>query len=391
MRIAVISSREYSGGAGVATGRICQGLSSVGHEVHRLVEVKDCTNPSGIKYTARGIVGGKVEAMGRICGIKYSTTSERKRCARNIRRIISEIKPDVINIHGFNEWSEPGIPRRLAAELTEIAPVMWTLHDMWPLNGMVDYCGEGLGTQMPEEDNRERDALMKAGGKLVMASPSKWLAGIARKHFENRIPMHQLPNGVNTRIFKPMDKAVARDMLGIPAQSPCLLAVADRLDASRKGMDILVAALSYLPGNITLGLVGDAFPPAVDDRIIMLGRINDERLLRAAYSSADVVVVPSRLDNLPNIMIESLACGTPLAGFHVGGLPDAIRPDCTGALAEPYDPKSLADAIRHVLRHGEAMRGMCRKIAETEYSLDAVAKRYTEVLQSLVSSPLIGR
>ena len=117
------------------------------------------------------------------------------------------------------------------------------------------------------------------------------------------------------------------------------------------------------------------------------GHLHDDLSLRALYSAADVMVVPSRQDNLPNTGLEAHACGTPVVAFNTGGLPDIVSDRVTGALAEPFQPASLAAAIRWVLqdpqRHQSLSRA-ARRRAEELWNPARVAALYADYYRQAI-------
>jgi glycosyltransferase involved in cell wall biosynthesis len=330
-------------------------------------------------FTAPGWVGRKRAQAYKLLGWSPSVCAERRRCARNLVRAVARIQPDVINLHGFNEWSEPGLPREVVAALARLAPVVWTLHDMWPLNGRLDYYGPELSLAEPKPDPATQERLASCGDRLVFACPSRWMAERARAAFPG-LRAEVLPNGIDPQIFQPMDRQAARRVLHLSEHQPTILAVAVNLNDQRKGMDLLLQALAALPAEVQLVLIGNADRSVTDPRVRYLGYLNDPRLLRVAYAAADVVAVPSRLDNLPNILLEAIACGTPCVGFAVGGIPDVIRPGETGWLARSGDGADLALQLRKVLEASpeerERLARSCRATAERDYHLSVQAAAY---------------
>ena len=107
-----------------------------------------------------------------------------------------------------------------------------------------------------------------------------------------------------------------------------------------------------------------------------------------AMAAADAVVVPSRMENLPNMVAESLACGTPVAAFAVGGIPEMIRPGETGMLATPQDPEELAHGICELLKQGGQMREACAAYAREEYAPETVARRHNLVQGKVTDHPV---
>jgi glycosyltransferase involved in cell wall biosynthesis len=178
--------------------------------------------------------------------------------------------------------------------------------------------------------------------------------------------------------------------LGIPVTSKVLAFVAMSTTVRRKGFALLAEALGSLEEveDLVLLSVGSK-KPELDTSIahLHLGRIYSDRLLAAVYSAADAFVIPSLEDNLPNTVLESLACGTPVVGFDTGGIPDMVRDGETGCIVPAGDVSALRNAIVYVLQADEeraAMGARCRKVAVDEYSLDVQARRYTNLYTSLL-------
>ncbi|MCO5068217.1 MAG: glycosyltransferase [Kiritimatiellae bacterium] len=181
-------------------------------------------------------------------------------------------------------------------------------------------------------------------------------------------------------------------MWGVSEDVPVICAVAQQLHAKRKGMDILLQAVLRIREPVQLLLAGEnrdlVIPPNVSVRIVE--PIQDPRLLRAFYAAADVVAVPSREDNLPNVMLEALACGVPVVGSRIGGIPDAVRPEETGWLADSEDIESwvvgLESALKAVRDNPVSWRGRTRSVAEREYSLATQAERYRSLFEVVATS-----
>jgi glycosyltransferase involved in cell wall biosynthesis len=295
-------------------------------------------------------------------------------------------------------------------------PVVWTLHDMNAFTGGCHYnvgCDRykshcGACPQLGSDDDRDlsraiwqrkSDAYPSAidAGQLHIVAPSRWLAEEARQStLFSEIPITVIPNGIDTTVFAPCDDTGLRQALGMAPDDLALLFVADSTTNQRKGFGLLLEALSGLDlgAHVHLMSVG-AHEPEIASSVTHhhLGRITNDCLLAAIYSAADVFVIPSLQDNLPNTVLESMACGTPVVGFDVGGIPDMVRPEETGWLAETGDVPSLRRTIRQALGDDEARRcraKRCREVAEAEYQLhhqaDAYRQLYREVLASASSA-----
>jgi glycosyltransferase involved in cell wall biosynthesis len=203
-----------------------------------------------------------------------------------------------------------------------------------------------------------------------------------------------IPLGLNLKVFRPIDKAAARLVFDLGSEEKVLLFVAASLSVRRKGADLLVKALGHLRASgsgavrlMIVGAGGEAMQRLAAYPVLDLGEIRDDLLMVAAYSAADVFVLPTRADNLPLVLLESLACGTPCVSFRVGGVPDVVRPGQTGWLAEPDDARDLARCLHEALASDEKRREMsaaCRRVAEEEYDVRLMAERYVRLYEELI-------
>lgn len=290
-------------------------------------------------------------------------------------------------------------------------PIVWTLHDMNPFTGGCHFsggcegftraCGSCPQLGRPEvRDLSYRSFQVKrrayAGKNLHIVAPSRWLAREAQRSplFDGVKSIACIPYGLDSGLFSPHVKSAARKTLDLPAQGVIVAFGADMVTNRRKGLQELTAALSLLKtSSHVVGLVfggGDIGP--FDTRlseIRHLGYISDPRRQALIYSAADLVVVPSLEDNLPNVGLEAMSCGTPVVGFDVGGIPDFTRPGETGLLAAPGDAAHLAHQIGWLVDHPDDRLRMghnARKLIEREYSLSAQAQAYVALYERLLQS-----
>jgi glycosyltransferase involved in cell wall biosynthesis len=314
---------------------------------------------------------------------------------------------DIYNFH----WISTFISLEAIVKLAQYGkPLVWTLHDQNPFTGACHYthgCQNFRSNcsncpQMKSNDYNITQALHEVKIKympknLVVVTPSQWLADCARESTvfkKNRIEV--IPNSVELDTFKPLDKKLAKRKLGIFANDVrVILFGAENYKERRKGFKELLEAINYFKtlktiqsliankkiyilsfGNNTEELQEIGLP------YITLGYVNNDKKLALAYSAADVVVLPSLEDNLPNIILESLACGTPLVSFNVGGMPDAIINGQTGYVVPMSDIKAFAERIQDII-FGEPLNKYCRNYAERHYSQDYQAKQYLQLFHEL--------
>lgn len=282
-------------------------------------------------------------------------------------------------------------------------PVVWTLHDMNPFTGGEHISEKYLGIdskgfpvtrekskQEIIEDNKNLMLKMEAFeyvDNLVVVSPSKWLANEAKQSvlFESRRVIH-IPNGLDENVFSPRDKKFSRDLLGLPENAIIILFVADTISRQLKGFGYLVRALESINNpDVVLCAVGTK--PAIEKskiRIKYFGQIQDELMMSLIYSAADVFIIPSLMENLPNTTLEAQMCGTPVIGFSVGGIVDVVEDKRTGFLCPEISTEALTHHINLFIQQFELFdRQYIRRQAVSKYSLDVQAKEYVKLFNSL--------
>jgi len=199
-----------------------------------------------------------------------------------------------------------------------------------------------------------------------------------------------IPNGLDTNVFAPRDQGAARGELGIAPSAKVILFAADGINVRRKGLHLLLDALRglHFEGQVVLLSVGSGNAPAVEGfSHVHLPSLDDDERLSRIYSAANIFVAPSEQDNLPNTVLESMACGVPVASFSVGGIPDAVRPGLTGYLARPGDVADLRAVICRLLERDDERAQMsrtCRSVAVQEYALEVQARRYRDLYNELL-------
>ena len=291
-------------------------------------------------------------------------------------------------------------------------PVVWTLHDMWAFCGAEHYTEdfrwrEGyIANNRPDYESgfdlnrwtwsRKRKHWQRA---MHIVTPSRWLANCVQQSALMRDwPVSVVPNCLDTDRWQPLEKNLARQLLGLPRDVPLLLfgAMGGGKDP-RKGFDLLLKALAHLRGQIqdleivVFGQLQPKTPPDVGFPIHYTGHLHDDLSLRALYSAADALVIPSRQDNLPNTGVESLACGTPVVAFDVCGLPDIVEHQKTGYLATPFDTEDLARGIQWVIADRsfqQKLRQQSRAYAVNHFSNASVASKYKAVYENAAKAQI---
>ncbi|MFC2131955.1 glycosyltransferase, partial [Bacteroidota bacterium] len=222
---------------------------------------------------------------------------------------------------------------------------------------------------------------------LHIITPSKWLMDKSKESsLFSKYAQHHIPNGIDDRSLIHQDKIKARNKLGFPADKKILLFVSDWVEREGKGFTFLHEAQNLLnpderpllcvAGRTNLELAGKHF--------IKLGFVRDEKTMSQVYSACDAYVLPSLEDNLPNTIIESLLCGTPVIAFPVGGIPEMTEHGKNGILCSDTSADSLKTAISEFLSGKYEFNNQeIRKHAIDKYGLKNQAKKYCELYKSL--------
>ena len=413
MRVLQLNVSDYhlSGGTGIAMHRLHTALRKAGVESKILCGLKTLDNSQNIVKIQRSPTLKIIEKL-----IKEGITSQlglndiHAISSFNIKKEQVYLDADIVNLHCIHEGFFSYL---LLPSLTESKPAVFTLHDMWAFTGHCSYsydcdrwqigCGKcPYPNSYPpiQRDNTRLEWKLKNWvynhSNLTIVTPSNWLTKQANQSMLSCLPIHHIPNGLDTKTYQPLDPEQCRSMLSIPAGKKVLIFAASKLNDSRKGGDLLLKALQSLPESLKaetvlllLGNGGEAIAEITGFQTLNLGYLSNERLMAIAYSAADLLLFPSRADNLPVTLQESMACGTPMVSFKVGGVPDLVRPGITGYLAEPENAEDFRDGIVQLLED-EPLRSymsqQCREIAVKEYSLELYVQRYIELYRRLLQN-----
>ncbi len=287
-------------------------------------------------------------------------------------------------------------------------PLVWTLHDMWAFCGAEHYALDtryinGYTSQTRPCNERGIDMNRWVWERKVsnwrkpinIICPSSWMAKAAMSSKLMRDwPISKIAYPIDENVYLPTSILEARARLGIDICKRVILFGAIGLDKDkRKGFDLFVDALNRLDdflGNgrdIIIATFGseENLQTELPYRVHNYGYITNELKLRLIYCAADVVVVPSRSDNLPQIAIESQMSGTPVVAFDIGGLTDIVNHLRTGYLAKAFDTEELAYGITWVFKQsGDRLRKITRELSLLKYSASNIAHQYKQAYTSII-------
>ncbi len=388
----VLLSDSLQGGAAQAATNLAEGLAAAGAPLQRwhfsagqretgLEEISLDPNPKRPPFE-RILKNFSRAAANRL---------RQKRHRIALRNQLAHAQPALLNVHNIHD---SGLAH---GDFPPDLPLIWTLHDCWAF-GPEAYTWQDthLGdTQYAVPDRPREKALdrrhdfFNRDAPTALVAPSQWLADAARQHTPDHIVVHHIPYGIDHAAFTPRNRTTSQQALGLdPART--WLGHAATWANSRKGFDIIARALHQIDCS-KLGLLlwgqqpNDPLP--ADLAVHLSGHVQGAAALSQHYSASDLFLCPSRADNLPNTVLESLACGTPVLGSDAGGIPDMVRPHQTGWIFTGDTPESCADSIKLALSEQSTWSSLgnhCRKIAETEYPLALQASRYQDLFAEIV-------
>lgn len=319
---------------------------------------------------------------------------------------INSSSADVVNLH----WITDGyLSIEEIGKITK--PIVWSLYDMWPFCGTEHY---GVNTDSARwrtgysKDNRPED---ESGwdidrwawqrkkinwSPMTIVAASRWLGqSVQDSELMGAWPVTRIPHVVDTDLFSPMDKQQARQKLALPETSPLILFLASAgIADERKGFDLLEEALVAIHATQPEAHVVVAGPASTDYTspsgipIIWFGNVKGDTDLRTLYCAADLLVVPSREDNMPLTAMEAQSCGVPVVAFDIGGLPDIVKTGETGILVELSNVEQLSSAISRLLENRQLQQSLgasARQHALDTWSPSVIARAYQQLYEDLVS------
>jgi len=421
MDVAILSTSDIIGGAAKASYRLHKGLQLLRHNSIILSREKKSSDESVL-----AVQSTKAPFSEKVVDLIQTRLIDHNRTKLSDTRFsmpypgvdISGLSlihaSDIVNLHWISHFqSVESISKLLELD----APVVWTLHDMWPFTGGCHYSAgcEGYVSDCYDcpqlRDNRHqiplhvlKNKLRNIKKNLTVVCPSQWMASCAaRSSLFKHLRIEVIPYSLDIDIFKPTPKEEAKNRLGIEPETILLLFGAPSTMVRRKGLEELVNALrlclKHAPFyelarllKIKLLLFGhspDSFQALAPLSVVSTGFISEEVRLAEIYSAADIFLLPSLEDNLPNTMLEAMACATPVAAFGAGGVPDIIIDGKNGVLSTPGDVKNFAEKILALTLQEAKRKGMserCRAVMEDAHGLEVQAERYVALFKELLET-----
>lgn len=410
MRVLIVNTSERTGGAAVAAHRLMMALNNNGVKAKMLVRDKETDSLTVIGLPKSPMLHWHF-LWERLVVFVHSRFSRKHlfeidlaNTGSDITRLPEFQEADVIHLHWINQGmlSLGGIQRILRSG----KPVVWTMHDIWPATAI---CHLTLGCRsftsackscklLPGDSRlaqrvwRKKQQLLEDGNVYFVAC-SRWLEQEAKSSaLLKGHKITSIPNPIDIHIYNRCNKQEARQRLGLPADKKLILFVSQRVTNPNKGMDYLSEACRQLEdvphlGVVILGGHAEEVLGQIPFEAYPLGYVNDEHRIVDIYNAVDVFVLPSLSENLPNTIMEAMACGVPCVGFRVGGIPEEIDHKQNGYVAEYRNAEDLARGIRWILTeadYGSLSQHAVQKVAQN-YSQQSVALKYLDVYQQAMA------
>ena len=393
---------DASGGAARAALRLHRALQATGHSSRMTVREKELMSDSSIVVAPKmkRFIGRCASYLDARLSAAYGNHLSLGMTTGIQTNHLGMSEDEILHLHWISSGglSAPAIGQHQG-------PVAWTLHDMWPFMGVEHYEAH-LEAQTTRTRASRTIALLnriavayreRSWGirRPALIAPTNWIAELAsNSHLFRGAQLKVIPNALDTSVFRPTDKSLARARLRLPMDAPVVGFVsATGFRDQRKGGDLLLSALGHLARDghkfsalIVGGPSAEVLSMPAAPNIRWVGQIANEYLLNEIYNAMDVCVVPSRLDNLPQTATEAQAAGVPVVGFAVGGMPDAVEHGVTGYLAKPLDDVDLAEGILWSLNPARnAILGTgARNRAHSKWRVDIVAEAHAVFYKEIV-------
>ena len=415
MKVLIVNTSETTGGAAVAARRLTEALINNGVKAKMLVRDKTttalytCATGNRLQNTwnflvERGIIfAANLFSKQNLFKVSIANTG------LDITKTREFQEADIIHLH----WVNQGFLslRTLRKIFDSGKPVVWTMHDMWPMTAI---CHHAYGCerfksacmQCPflrhgskhDLSNRiflKKQRMLNHATNLTFVAVSQWLAALNRESaLTGRFNTEVVPNVLSLSRFTIVDRLDARSSLQI--SEPYVIAFgAARLDDPIKGFDHLANAIralidkqQYKAADIRLLLFGNIRDTSLLLQIPVphthLGYIDDEDQLSLVYSAANVTVSSSLYETFGQTLIEAMSCGSIPVSFDSSGQADIIQHQQTGYLARRLDDNDLAEGIAWALRSTIPPQQLRRSVTR-RYSESVVAQQYLAIYERILA------
>jgi len=420
MKVTLVNKSDSTGGAAVACYRLLVALSENNVDVQLLVQEKKKDNEFCISTTQskfKKYLNFARFAAERLFFYFYEKSKEVRfayspaNTGENISNHSSIKQTDVIHLH----WINQGFLsiRDLKAITASKKPIIWTLHDMWSFTGGCHYAGDCEGYKSecghcpflknPSKKDlsfrvRRKKIKLFENSNITFVTCSKWLAKKAQESsLLKSANIISIPNPIDTNLFSAKDKTIVRKSLELSENKFLILFGSANIFDKRKGLEFFIQALyilrSELPNTaneielVIFGKSNQQIHSLLPYKAKNLSYLDSIEKIAGVYSCVDLFVLPSLEDNLPNTVMESLACGTPVVAFNIGGIPEMVDHRENGYLAEYKSAKDLAEGIRWIMYEADKklLSEKARSKVMANYTHEIVAEKYKNLYNKVLN------
>ncbi len=414
MRVLIVNTAERTGGAAIAANRLLHALRHNGVEATMLVRDRKTDDSDVVNIAPSWRLRAKFLWERGVIWLANGL-SKRNLFQVDIANAGTDItsmpefqQADVIHLH----WVNQGFLslKNLEQIFNSGKPVVITLHDQWYFTGICHYSSDcnkykslchqcpmltsgGIGVDLARRVFERKRAIYE-DHNVTFVGCSQWMANLARQSSLTRgHTVTNAPNAIDTLQFAPDDRQAARHHHNLPEGKRLILFGAQRITDERKGFKYLAEACEHIAnqhptlaseiGIVVLGGDAQSVKESLPLPVYTIDYLSNEQDIALLYQAVDLFVTPSLQDNLPNTIVEAMACGVPCVGFDVGGIPEMIDHRRNGYVAAYRDSGDFANGILWCLdeaRHEDLCR-QARDKALNTYSESIVARHYQDVYE----------
>lgn len=419
MKVIHLSTSDFNGGAAIAAIRVVRAQQSLTELDSRLFVQSKISEEKFVFSTQTNTLDKVASGFRKLfdeLSIRLFSVQSRGRFTfpfwgNDISKNLIVKDSDIINLH----WVNGGfISLKSLEKLVDLKkPIVWTLHDMWAITGGCHHAADcekftfNCSNCPCLRINGQKDIsnfvfnkkqLLFNNSNISVISCSNWLSNkVASSKLLGNKKIFTIPNPLDTSKFKPMEKQKAREKLILPKGKHLILIGAMNVNNVWKGFDYLIKAINLMHQSnpelnkiielVVFGKSTKKILTKIPFHVHQLGELKNEDEIIYAYNSADVYVAPSLQDNLPNTVMEAMACGVPVVAFNVGGIPDMVDHNINGILVEPRSSEALANGIKLLLTDDNLRKTFsvnARDKVVKNFDEKIVAEQYLKVYKTLI-------
>lgn len=311
-------------------------------------------------------------------------------------------KADIIHCHNIHSYY---FNLSTLKKISELKPIVWTFHDMWPITA---HCAHSFNGKIKDSgffacpsldiyppiawhnekylENRKNSIYEKSNFHIV--TPSKWLADKVGQSILSSKPISVIHNGIDTNLYKPLPQKEARINLNLPLDKKIVLSIIKSEKDQWKGWPFANTLIEQFKDRKDILFINLGRSIKNRDNFINFPPTNSTEELVKYYSSADILLYPSIADNCPLAILEAMACGLPVVSFATGGIPELVKHQKTGYIANYKNANDLADGVKYLLDSNPALINKMRydaiQMTKNSFTLEHMVDNYFAIYNKLI-------